>query len=59
MPIAPGKPMQWVCSQCTWKHQGVIKSDVLMPKPDKCPKCGSEVVLKEAGLFSLLKSHLT
>lgn len=61
MPIPPKMPQQWSCSQCKWRYAPVIQSDVLIPKPEKCPKCGSEVVLKPAdtimgrlaGLFQL------
>lgn len=56
VPLKP--PQQWVCSRCTWRHGVVMKSDVLLPKPDCCPKCGGEVVLEAASAPEVLGSLL-
>ena len=49
-------PQQWVCSQCGWRQDAVMKSDVLLPKPACCPKCGAEVVMRDAGWVQQLKT---
>lgn len=46
MPVSLKTPQQWACSQYDWRQAVVNKSDVLLPKPEKCPKCGSEIELK-------------
>lgn len=56
MPTPLRAPQQWGCSKCDWQQTVVIKSDVLLPKPDKCPKCGEEVKLKTATLLSRIHS---
>lgn len=48
MPLA--KPIQWCCTKCHWKHPAVMRSDTLVPKPDCCPKCGSEITSQSVSL---------
>lgn len=56
MPVPLKTPQQWSCSQCNWRQTALSKSDVLLPKPEKCPKCGGEVELKAATLASRITS---
>lgn len=56
MPVPLRTPQQWACSQCDWRQAAVSKSDVLLPKPEKCPKCGGAVELKAATLVSRITS---
>lgn len=57
MPVAPKVPKQWACSRCAWRSLP-IRSDVLLPKPECCPKCGAPVMLKDAGVLDLLDGLL-
>lgn len=57
MPIQQKTPQQWACNQCDWRHEYVIKSDVLIPKPEKCPKCGNEkLVLQPTSFLNKLQN---
>lgn len=56
MPVPLKTPQQWSCSQCDWRQAAVSKSDVLLPKPKQCPKCGSKVELKVATLTGRITS---
>lgn len=56
MPVSLKTPQQWACSQCDWRQTVVNKSDVLLPKPEKCPKCGSEIELKVATMTNRITS---
>lgn len=56
MPIAPRKPQQWVCVHCSWRAAPVMKTDVLTPSPEKCPKCGhGDFVLQSRDLLGVLQ----
>lgn len=58
MAIAPNPPKQWQCRHCHWRQSALMHSDVLLPKPQQCPECGGEVVLKDAGWLERIKNHL-
>jgi hypothetical protein len=40
MVYKPERNSFWTCHSCGWKHEAVCGSDVLLPKPEKCKKCG-------------------
>ncbi|HHX2515351.1 hypothetical protein CYJ99_11035 [Neisseria perflava] len=56
MPVSLKTPQQWACSQCDWRQAVVNKSDVLLPKLEKCPKCGSEIGLKATMMTNRITS---
>lgn len=56
MPIPLKAPQQWSCNQCNWRQAAFSKSDVLLPKPEKCPKCGGSVGLQSATLMSKISA---
>lgn len=57
MPVAPKTPLQWSCSRCGWRQDAVMRSDVLVPRPERCPKCGGdELVVKPTSFLDKLQN---
>ena len=56
MSVPPKIPQQWACSECDWRHHILIKSDVLIPAPQECPKCGGKLVLKPVSVLGAFLS---
>lgn len=51
MPVASPYPRHWQCTQCSWKDPLLQHGDALFaPSDRRCPRCGSEITLKKAGL---------
>lgn len=49
MPIPPKTPIlrQARCLKCGWQQTWAEHTDVWLPAPEECPKCGGEVTCKK------------
>lgn len=57
MVYKPERNSFWTCHSCGWKHEAVCGSDVLLPKPEKCKKCGgTEFEIRTGTMVDTLRS---
>ena len=42
MAVKPCQDVYWTCLSCGWQREASKGSDMLLPKPGQCGKCGSQ-----------------
>lgn len=53
MAIKPRQDVYWTCVSCGWQREASKGSDMLLPKPRQCGKCGSQnLELKQGNMLS-------
>lgn len=59
MPVPPKTPIlrQARCLKCGWQRTWVERTDVWLPAPKICPKCGGTVTCKQVdGVWDMVKT---